>query len=129
MLITNTYKYTVLTSALNRIALKTHISITEEDASMFFFGDFGGKDNVIRFGLNWAALGTVSAGKAFEFTNDMMNALNIVNHLNALEIVVKYNTYGSSVMDDHRKYVLWMIDRLIHCDYDEIAEFLADTDM
>ena len=83
----------------------------------------------IEFGVNWSAVGTVSAEETREFATKMMNAANVVTELNRAYLRVRY-VEDETLTEDEMKYLRTMRTRMTEgfkCGYiNALHEFLSE---
>ncbi len=78
-------RYSTLMSTVNEMFHGKHIAIYEASREKTPEG------RRITFGVNWAAIGTVSAEETRKFADSLKDAAATVNLLNSMEIVYYYN--------------------------------------
>lgn len=78
-------RYSTLMSTVNELFYGKHIAIYEASREKTPEG------RRITFGVNWAAMGTVTAEETKKFAENLKDAAATVNLLNSMEIVYYYN--------------------------------------
>lgn len=92
-------RYDALMAAVRRVTWDDYCDVYAMNNEESAF-----RNKPLKFGVNWTALGTVSASDAKEFSKRLAYVAELADQLTRLEIVVRYGTTKDSMIPDSETY-------------------------